>query len=142
MLSPTYPSFLPLPRARRPEALFFLVLYVFYCVGMAFNTRIEEVVKARVPVPQSWNVSQAHASGVDGAAAGAVVIGVDDSSTATGSGGASSKQNGKLGVGNAKFFEFGNSLAQYSVHSKRQHAAQHNKAVTKLFQNCYGLAWP
>lgn len=26
----------------RPEALLFLVLYVFYCVGMAFNSKVEK----------------------------------------------------------------------------------------------------
>ena len=41
-----------------PEALFFLLLYVVYCVAMAFNSKIEAVVKARVRVPESWNVTQ------------------------------------------------------------------------------------
>ncbi len=40
------------------EALFFLLLYVLYCVGMAFNSRIEAAVKARVRVPDSWQVTQ------------------------------------------------------------------------------------
>ena len=30
-----------------PEALFFLILYVVYCVAMAFNSRIEAFVKVK-----------------------------------------------------------------------------------------------
>eukprot|EP00095_Tigriopus_kingsejongensis_P005743 maker-scaffold28_size608977-snap-gene-1.17 protein:Tk05743 transcript:maker-scaffold28_size608977-snap-gene-1.17-mRNA-1 annotation:"sodium potassium calcium exchanger" len=41
-----------------PEALCFLILYVLYCVGMAFNSRIEAWVRAKVPVPESWNVTK------------------------------------------------------------------------------------
>ena len=46
----------------RPESLFFLVLYVVYCVAMAFNSNIEMEVKRRVKVPESWNVSQVNGS--------------------------------------------------------------------------------
>ena len=36
--------------------MFFLILYVVYCVGMAFNSQIELLVRANLPVPESWNV--------------------------------------------------------------------------------------
>jgi sodium/potassium/calcium exchanger 4 len=36
----------------------FLVLYAGYCFGMAFNKQLEAIVKAKLPVPDSWNVSQ------------------------------------------------------------------------------------
>lgn len=38
--------------------MIFLILYVLYCGGMAFNSKAEEIVKAKLPVPASWNVSQ------------------------------------------------------------------------------------
>jgi sodium/potassium/calcium exchanger 4 len=36
----------------------FLVLYVFYCVGMAFNSHIEKWANEKLPVPQSWRDAQ------------------------------------------------------------------------------------
>ena len=38
-----------------PEALFFLLTYALYIVAMAFNANIEEVAKAKLPVPASWD---------------------------------------------------------------------------------------
>ncbi len=38
----------------RPEALLFLILYILYCVAMAFNSNFERWAKAKLPVPQSW----------------------------------------------------------------------------------------
>jgi len=57
------------------EALIFLLLYVAYCVFMAFSSRFEAVVKAKVPVPESWNVTQGHAAA---GAAGTTVVGSED----------------------------------------------------------------
>jgi len=45
-----------------PEALFFLILYVIYCVAMAFNPIIEAWAMEKMPVPESWkNAVQAQA---------------------------------------------------------------------------------
>ncbi|XP_059083107.1 probable sodium/potassium/calcium exchanger CG1090 isoform X2 [Tigriopus californicus] len=51
-----------------PEALFFLILYVAYCVGMAFNSHIEVLVRSKLRVPESWNVTKPppSAANVDG----------------------------------------------------------------------------
>ena len=38
----------------RFESLIFLILYVVYCVGMGFSSKIEAVIADRLPVPQSW----------------------------------------------------------------------------------------
>ena len=38
-----------------PEALFFLLTSALYIVAMAFNANIEEVAKAKLPVPASWD---------------------------------------------------------------------------------------
>ena len=73
-------------------------MYVGYCVFMAFSSRIEGLVKSKVPVPQSWNVSQAHASGVDGAAAGTTVVGTDPEAAKGFGSTDSTKQNGQLKV--------------------------------------------
>lgn len=43
-----------------PEALSFLILYVLYCIGMAFNSNIEAWAQSKMNVPQSWR--DAHAS--------------------------------------------------------------------------------
>lgn len=46
----------------RPEALFFLILYVVYCVAMAFNPIFEAWAMEKMPVPESWrNAVQAQA---------------------------------------------------------------------------------
>jgi len=36
------------------ESLFFLVLYVLYCVAMAFNSRFEAWATRTLPIPESW----------------------------------------------------------------------------------------
>jgi len=36
------------------ESLLFLILYVFYCIGMAFNSKFESWAIDKMPVPQSW----------------------------------------------------------------------------------------
>jgi hypothetical protein len=38
----------------RPEATFFLVLYVLYCVAMGFNSQFEAWAVKSLPVPDSW----------------------------------------------------------------------------------------
>ena len=38
----------------RQESLLFLILYVFYCIGMAFNSKFESWAIDKMPVPQSW----------------------------------------------------------------------------------------
>lgn len=42
-----------------PESLAFLLLYVIYCVFMAFNSSIENYCADKLPVPQSWRTAQA-----------------------------------------------------------------------------------
>lgn len=41
-----------------PEALLFLIFYVLYCVGMAFNSHFEVLVRSKLRVPDSWNVTK------------------------------------------------------------------------------------
>ena len=42
----------------RPEATLFLVLYVVYCVAMAFSSKVESAIAHKIPVPQSWREVQ------------------------------------------------------------------------------------
>ena len=38
----------------------FLVLYVVYCIGMAFNSHVEKWAQAFVPVPAMWKTTGQH----------------------------------------------------------------------------------
>ena len=42
----------------RPEATLFLVMYVVYCVAMAFSSKVESAIAHKIPVPQSWREVQ------------------------------------------------------------------------------------
>jgi len=43
-----------------PEATFFLVMYVLYCVAMAFNSQFEAWAVKNLPVPDSWRSAGGH----------------------------------------------------------------------------------
>ena len=47
----------------RPEATFFLVMYVLYCVAMAFNSQFEAWAVKNLPVPDSWRSAGGHQGG-------------------------------------------------------------------------------
>ena len=49
---------LPIHWCFRPEATLFLVLYVVYCVAMAFSSKVENAIAHKIPVPQSWREVQ------------------------------------------------------------------------------------
>ncbi len=78
------------------ESLFFLIVYVLYCVGMAFNSQIEAFAKSKIPVPVSWD--QPHQAGEGGGGGGEVFTGAREGGTGYGQVSQDAKKNGNLRV--------------------------------------------